>query len=398
MSASCPDPASLAAYADRQLPESEHPALEAHLAGCPDCLAELRLLLDLARPETRIRPLHWGLAAASLLAAVTTLLWRGPERPPAPPSRPAPPDGTVLTAEERPRGWVLADGTRISLSAGSAARGASAGTLELHRGGLWLDAASDLNVRLPEGGELTASDAELGIFLSGTPAPASTLSAFWLSAATAAEPSRLELTCRRGSCRLRWRGVVHVVAAGERLLDVPGEMPSLKRLDPATLDAALAWSWTGPEAIPSLQALAAGTRTLTAEIQGTLIHLRPKDTFGILTLGDLPGGDYRLSIQVRPRKAGGDIGLAFPATSRCPYWMLGTRGAPLLPGTWTELAVERRGDRIHLWRDGIRVSTIPTRHADRMTPGTELPALGLWGSEIELREVRWRVWRQESAQ
>ena len=147
MNPTCPDPARLAAYADRRLGESERSVLEAHLALCPDCLGEIRILLDQARPA-QVRTLRWSLsAAAALLLAVFVLAWRGPSAPSTPvhptslpAARPIPPvAGTVLAAGERARGWVLADGTRVSLSVGGEALLAAAGVLDVHRGSLWAE-------------------------------------------------------------------------------------------------------------------------------------------------------------------------------------------------------------------------------------------------------------------
>src|SRR5688572_14239383 len=76
---SCPDRDLLAAYVDRRLADTD--ALEAHLAACPDCRAEVVALADLVaqvaasdRRPSALRPpvltaRRWGRAIAAGVAA-----------------------------------------------------------------------------------------------------------------------------------------------------------------------------------------------------------------------------------------------------------------------------------------------------------------------------------------
>jgi ferric-dicitrate binding protein FerR (iron transport regulator) len=81
---SCPDRESIAAYVDRRLADSERDAVEAHLAACADCRAEVVALSALvaqvaastepvAALRSPLRARRWGPAVAAGLAAAALL-------------------------------------------------------------------------------------------------------------------------------------------------------------------------------------------------------------------------------------------------------------------------------------------------------------------------------------
>jgi ferric-dicitrate binding protein FerR (iron transport regulator) len=110
----CPNPETLAAFAEDRLARSERERLLDHAADCDECRLAL-LSLPPARARARVRPpvrswIPWGVAAALFIAIVGLLaLRRGPEpKPEAPvaevPERPeAPPPPELPKPEPAPR-------------------------------------------------------------------------------------------------------------------------------------------------------------------------------------------------------------------------------------------------------------------------------------------------------
>lgn len=357
------DPERLAVYADRRLPPAEGAALEGHLADCPDCLGEflvLRRELPAEAPPAR----HWiplAAAAAAALLAVFLLPWRKAE-PPAKPSE-APQRVVGMWVEG---GSHTLPGMRLVLDRGRA-QVLEGGGLALASGRLWLDAASETLVRFP-GGELRCADAEVAVVLPEAPKAA------WVKDAEAAEAA-VEIVCRRGSCRVLWKELEREVPALTLLrLDSIAET---KPLSDAEADRLVAWRWGSGR---------------PASLEGA--HLKHEDGFGSRPLSRMPSGDWRLEMSVRPRRPGGDFGLAFPALGSCPYWVIGANGDPLPAERWTRLAAAREGRRVLLWRDDMLTATLDVSAADAMTPAEDLPSVGLWGAEVDLKDVR--IWEEGS--
>lgn len=394
MSTPCPDPATLAAYAERRLPALEREGVEAHLAACPDCLGEVRILVA---PPVRRPVARWELAAAGLLLAVSLGLWWGlgsaarpflthppPALPPGAPA-PGPGAGTLLEGGGKVSRWQLPGGDRLALDADAKARVLAPGAYALLEGRMWMDVCSGQGrvIRLP-GAEIRLSDAEV---LVSTPSrQADTLSAVLLRSAAADAPFRAGLLCRRGRCQLLWEGREFPVPAGTAVALEPGVPPDRHALSPEAAERAEAWIWQ--ETPANLDALAAKAEGLSVTRMGEALLLGSGNGFGRLPLGSPPAGDFRLELSVRPRRPAGDLGLAFPVRTRCTYWMM---SAASLPGErWTRLVVERRGDQIRLRRDG-EVSASMTAASDSMTLPSDRTALGLWGAEVEVKDLMWKV-------
>ncbi len=393
MSPPCPDPADLAAFAERRLPAADQERVEAHLAACPDCLGEVRIL---AAPSPRLPAARWALAAAVLLLAISLGLWRTLNTPaplPGPSREGAPPAfrldaGTLLEGGGRVARWRLSGEDRLALAAGAKARVVSDEAGTLLEGRLWMDTSSGKArvIGLPGGGEVRLADAEVLVTLE--PGPSQTLSGIFLGAAWAVPSPSATVLCRRGACRILWEGRESAVPAGTEAALVPGSAPALHPLSPEAVEQAAAWIW---EAAPgdALEVLAGKAEGLSVTRTGKTLQLSSAAGFGRLPLGPAPEGDFRLELSVRPLRTAGDLGLTVPGRSRCPYWMMGA--TPLPGGRWTRLVVERRGGQARLWRDGELAGSLPDAALEDLTPASNLPALGLWGADVEVRDLCWKA-------
>ena len=239
-------------------------------------------------------------------------------------------------------------------------------------------------IRFP-GAELRLSDAEVLVTLPSRQAEA--LSALLLRPAAAGSAPSVELLCRRGSCRISWEGRECLVLAGTAAILAPGAPPGLHPRSPEAVEQATAWIWQAAPGI-GLDGLAGKAEGLSATWTGKTLLL-VVEGFGRLPLGPAPDGDFRLELSVRPRRTAGDLGLAIPARTRCPYWVMGA--TPLPGGRWTRLAAERHGDWVRLWRDGGLVASLAAAASDGLTPASDRPALGLWGADVEVRDLVWKV-------
>jgi hypothetical protein len=405
MDPSCPHPGRLAAYAARLLEGAEVEVLEVHLARCSGCRQEF---LELKRfPGTRAVPsrrLAFAAAAALLLAALPLSFWMRKETPaPLPgPSSVAGPlrlsPGQRFSAGRQGREWALPEGARLALERAGEARvleAAGSGlVLALEKGRLWMNAGPGAcAVRLP-GAEVSCRDAEFAVSFQGT---AATVSGLLFREALADQAPVFEVWCRRGVCRVSWgegEGGSRILTGGMALAVGPGREAVAVPLSWEDMERHLAWRWEGRSGdIPLDSLVDKGVGISVSRTgQGTLV-LKPLGEDGSLRLGEDSGGDYRLELRLRALKDGGNVGLAFPALCRSPYWVL-PGGIPA--GRWTCLAVERSGGRIRLWRDGALSSTVEAVQVDPATPAASGPALGLWGgAEVELQKAVWRAWEPE---
>src|SRR5947208_9880810 len=69
------------AYVDGAIPEEERGRIQAHLAACADCRAEVRDVRAVVRAHPGVRPARrrfWIPAAAAAAAAAIVLLWLRP--------------------------------------------------------------------------------------------------------------------------------------------------------------------------------------------------------------------------------------------------------------------------------------------------------------------------------
>lgn len=109
----CPDPEELAVYIERRLPPEERQRVEAHLASCLSCQAEVALIMRSAPPADarpsrasaawwRARWLAWA-APAAAAATLALAVWVGSRSAPSPPATDLGPQARAdLTSEAGP--------------------------------------------------------------------------------------------------------------------------------------------------------------------------------------------------------------------------------------------------------------------------------------------------------
>lgn len=141
----------VAALLDGLLPAEQQAAVEAHLAACPQCRSEVRVVTGMLRP--RRTALRWAVALPLVGAAALLLLMvRTPDRPNQDTTLRGNGAGQALAAiAPAPAATIVADSLRfVWSSAGSGAQYRFSLT-ELTGEPVWTTSVADTVVRLPAG-------------------------------------------------------------------------------------------------------------------------------------------------------------------------------------------------------------------------------------------------------
>lgn len=357
----CPDPETLAAYAERALPLPQREGVEAHAAACRDCRQALRLLFLQPRPSGAVaRGLRPGVlqysAAAALLLAVSLPFVSGdrgevakPEAPTPPVSAPAWPSGADRPI---PESGIALQGIEATPAPGARAllgrTHEGEPRLSLQAGGVWVRASRVLPLRIE------------------TPAAVLRLegASVWASLEGLSGVCSLRVVLLAGE--LTWRddvGVEHPLSPG-RILSI-GNGGAVELSDAGGEPAALLARWA------QCRAGSAGWRDLLAG--GVTLSPASPACWG----KGLDGGRYRLRVLLEGRDVSTEVALVLPTPAGPRQWtvLLPSRGA----GPRADLEILCDGTVIRACLDGIPVLECATGEAGRLLEAAPAGAADGWG-------------------